>query len=236
VIDRYHERPPAFDPHGLCAQAWTRTSGGTREVRVLPDACMDVIWHRESGSLFVAGPDTEPQVGLLEPGTLVALRFAPGCAPAVLGVPAESLRNDRVALDAIWPPAVTRRLAATLAETTSVDAAHTALEHAITQHAKGSRDHIATGVLRLLAAGTPVALLADTIGLSERQLHRRCLAAFGYGPKVLHRILRFNRALDLARAGVPFADAAQRLGYSDQPHLSREVKALAGVPLGALIG
>lgn len=61
MIDRYHERPAAFDPYGPYAQAWTRTTGG-----------------RPLGA---------------------ALR--PGCAPAVLGVPAESLRRDRVALDAI---------------------------------------------------------------------------------------------------------------------------------------
>ncbi|MFD7653946.1 helix-turn-helix domain-containing protein, partial [Actinosynnema sp. NPDC059797] len=64
---------------------------------------------------------------------------------------------------------------------------------------------------------------------------RRSLAAFGYGPKVLHRVLRFDRAVALARRGVPFADVAHRTGYADQSHLSREVRELAGVPLGQLI-
>ena len=35
-------------------------------------------------------------------------------------------------------------------------------------------------------------------GDAERHLHRRCLDAFGYGAKTLTRILRMNRALDLA--------------------------------------
>ncbi|GEL19666.1 hypothetical protein [Pseudonocardia asaccharolytica] len=39
----------------------------------------------------------------------------------------------------------------------------------------------------------------------------------------------------LADAGVPAAEAAARTGYADQPHLSREVRALAGVPLGQLL-
>jgi AraC-like DNA-binding protein len=42
--------------------------------------------------------------------------------------------------------------------------------------------------------------LARATGLSERQLYRRCLAAFGYGPAVLARILRLQRALQLALA------------------------------------
>ncbi len=45
-----------------------------------------------------------------------------------------------------------------------------------------------------------------------------------------------NRALDSARAGRPYAEVAAETGYADQAHLAREVKALAGVPLGALLG
>jgi AraC-like DNA-binding protein len=66
-------------------------------------------------------------------------------------------------------------------------------------------------------------------------LHRRSLAAFGYGPKLLGRILRLNRALDLARAGTPYATVAAQAGYADQAHLSRDVKQLAGVPLRVLL-
>ena len=39
-------------------------------------------------------------------------------------------------------------------------------------------------------------------GLSTRQLQRRALDAFGYGPKLLARILRLGDALALARRGV----------------------------------
>jgi AraC-like DNA-binding protein len=81
-----------------------------------------------------------------------------------------------------------------------------------------------------------VAALADGLGLSERQLRRRCLELFGYGPKVLDRVLRLERALAAARRGAPFALVAADAGYADQPHLAREVRALAGVPLGELLG
>ncbi|NED34808.1 helix-turn-helix domain-containing protein, partial [Streptomyces sp. SID8499] len=69
-----------------------------------------------------------------------------------------------------------------------------------------------------------------------RTLHRRALAAFGYGPKTLARVLRLQRALRLARAGVPYAACAARAGYADQAHLARDVKELAGRPLGRLLG
>jgi len=48
-------------------------------------------------------------------------------------------------------------------------------------------------------------------------------------PAVLRRVLRFRRAVALLRAGVAPAEVAARAGYADQPHLSRDVRAFAGV-------
>ncbi|MGH3680741.1 MAG: AraC family transcriptional regulator, partial [Natronosporangium sp.] len=60
------------------------------------------------------------------------------------------------------------------------------------------------------------------------------LAAFGYGPKLLARILRFRHATGLAAAGLRFAEVAAVAGYADQAHLAREVRELSGVPLRTL--
>jgi len=84
--------------------------------------------------------------------------------------------------------------------------------------------------------GEGVWALASSVGLSERQLHRRCLDAFGYGPKMLDRVLRMNVALDLARTGRALADVAVLHGYADQAHFTRDVKALTGLPPRTLLG
>jgi transcriptional regulator GlxA family with amidase domain len=81
---------------------------------------------------------------------------------------------------------------------------------------------------RRLARGASAEETADALGWTTRTLHRRCLAAFGYGPATLRRVLRFRRALALLGSGVPPAETAARAGYADQPHLSRDVRALAG--------
>ncbi|NEB52285.1 helix-turn-helix domain-containing protein, partial [Streptomyces griseus] len=81
--------------------------------------------------------------------------------------------------------------------------------------------------------GGSVAATAAEVGLGARQLHRRSLAAFGYGPKTLARILRLQRALALIRTGLPYAEAACAAGCVDQAHLAREMRALAGTTLGA---
>jgi AraC-like DNA-binding protein len=174
-------------------------------------------------------------VGPIESGTLIGLRFTPGSAPVALGLPAHSIRDGRVPLDSVWSVTQARRLAGALAGTTTEAAAHRVLEAAVAARADGERDRAATGVLRLLRSGTRVGAIADAVDLSERQLHRRCLAAFGYGPKVLDRVLRFDRALRLARSGVALADVAYQVGFADQAHLSREVKTLSGATVTTLV-
>ncbi|TDD69986.1 helix-turn-helix domain-containing protein [Actinomadura rubrisoli] len=100
--------------------------------------------------------------------------------------------------------------------------------------AAGPADPLAPAVMAGLARRS-VREVSDDLGLGERQLRRRSLAAFGYGPKMLQRVLRFQRALGMARAGVGLADVAYAAGYADQAHLAHEVRDLAGEPLRDLL-
>ncbi|MGW1624560.1 helix-turn-helix domain-containing protein [Streptomyces sp. NPDC002172] len=210
------------------AVVWVNTPVG--DGRVLPDGCMDLLWHE--GRLLVAGPDTRGYVTGGGGGQWVGLRFCPGTAPAVLGVPAYALLDQRVELSDLWPAGDVRRLRDRVAGAGDPAAAleEIALERAVPPDPSLRR------LVEALDAGRSVAAAADGLGLGARQLHRRSRAAFGYGPKTLARVLRMQRALALARAGVPLADTAVRAGYADQPHLSREVRELAGLPLGGLLG
>ncbi|MGP3922045.1 helix-turn-helix domain-containing protein [Streptomyces sp. 8N616] len=214
------------------AVLWTRTAGRAPH-RVLPDGCTDLIWL--DGQLVVAGPDTRAHVPGSSPGArYVGLRFPPGRGPDVLGVPAHELRDLRIPLAALWPGGRVRQLAERVSDAADPAAA---LEAITTDRLRDSPppDPLLAAVVAGLRAGETVSAVARTAGLGERQLHRRCLAAFGYGPKTLARVLRMNRGLALARAGTPYAEVAALAGYADQAHLAREVKALAGVPLGELV-
>jgi len=89
--------------------------------------------------------------------------------------------------------------------------------------------------LEFAAGPGVVSAVAADVGVSERHLQRRCRTAFGYGPKTLHQVLRFQRALRLARAGGRLADVAAVVGYADQAHMARETRRLAGVPITELL-
>ncbi|WP_308258968.1 DUF6597 domain-containing transcriptional factor [Pseudonocardia sp. H11422] len=232
---RYRERP-APSPlavHVECAwQGSVPAGAGPHTQRVLPDGCMDLIWT--GAELLVAGPDSRAFTGTQAAGTTTCgVRLHPGVAPGLLGVPAAELRDQRVPLAELDAVAARRAVARIQAGAPAVDT----LLGLVTGFAART-EPVFRGIDRLaalLGAGASVAAAGDELGWSTRSLHRRCHIAYGYGPATLRRILRFRRAVNLAYAGVPAADAAARAGYADQAHLSREVRALAGVPLGQLL-
>ncbi|MFD3923838.1 DUF6597 domain-containing transcriptional factor [Streptomyces sp. NPDC058595] len=217
---------------------WTRTAPERDDgpvYPVLPDGCMDLLWT--GGRLSVAGPDTHAFAPDLSNGAggfadVVGVRFAPGVAPALLGVPAHELRDQRVALADLWPGPEAREIAERVAAATDPAAA---LEAVALRRAAvaGPPDPLLRAVAEGLDAGRTVASVADTVGLGTRALHRRSLDAFGYGPKTLARVLRLQRALALVRASVPYAEAAVAAGCADQAHLARETRDLVGLTLGA---
>ena len=214
------------------AVVWTNTPSGTGTRSVLPDGCMDLLWN--AGRLLVAGPDTRAYVTPGGPSSWAGVRFYPGTAPTLLGVPAHELRDRRVALSDLRPVSEVRRLTAQV--NAAADPA-SGLEEVALRWAWAAEppDPLLRRLVTALDAGRPVAATADELGVGARQLHRRSLTAFGYGPKTLARVLRLQRALALARAGVPFAETATRSGFADQAHLARDVRELAGMPLTELL-
>ena len=223
----YRERPSTV----AGATAWTRVADGA-DAWILPDGCMDLIW--DGTTLVTAGPDTGPHLSAAPVGTVFsALRFAPGTGAALVGTPADAVRDQRVPIEELWGRA---EVEATVDRLQREDPVAVLEDVAARRRRATAPDPLVAEVVRLSEAGRPVAEIADTVGIGERQLHRRSLAAFGYGPKVLGRILRLQRALALARGGAPLAAAAADAGYADQAHLSREVRTLGGASLRELAG
>ncbi|TLQ43050.1 helix-turn-helix domain-containing protein [Streptomyces marianii] len=211
------------------AVLWHNEPGPGPAVPVLPDGCMDLLWTE--GRLLVAGPDTRAQPLDGVRAAYAGVRFPPGAAPAFFGVPAHELRDLRVDLTELWPARQVRPLAHRV--TDAPDRA-SALEAVALRHAADSPppDPLLRAVAEGLDAGATVAATAAAVGMGARQLHRRSLDAFGYGPKTLARVLRLQRALALVRDGVPYAEAALAAGCSDQAHLAREMRSLTGLTLG----
>jgi AraC-like DNA-binding protein len=225
------EPPPALRDHVRCF--WYQTVAADEPPlaqRVLPDACIDVVWPA-GGAPLVAGPDTGPQLAPLAPGEIiVGARFLPGRGPDLLGVAAHELRDAQPELAALWGEAAARRLRESDAAG-SVERMLAELEAEVAARPIRVRDGDARRAA-LAWARTTASLerLGADLRLGDRQVRRRVEERFGYGPAVLRRVLRLQRLLGLAaRRRGPLADLALAAGYADQAHMTRECQRLAGL-------
>jgi AraC-like DNA-binding protein len=232
--------PAALRAAVACLWAQVTTEDAERPGLVLPDGCTDLVWEPGRGA-FVAGPDTGPVPTTMKAGTVVlGVRFRPSAGGPALGIPLSELRDQRVDL-ADLRPGDARRLPATLDPDTAMARALDVTAALVTG---GAPDPAVTWAAHLL--GDPHARVEDVaaeVGLSLRQLRRRCHAAVGYGPKTLQRVLRFRRFVarvdacpDPAKSpdGLDLAAIAAEAGYADQAHLTRECGRLSGLTPAAL--
>jgi AraC-like DNA-binding protein len=217
----YVERPVASP---LVACTWERITGEAHQQRIVPDACVDLIWSGER--LTIAGPDTAARVVALAPGTrVVGARLRPGAAGAVLGLPACELRDTSPDAADVLGRDVTEALIERLAA--GSDPYAVLLRALELRGARGPDPLVRAAVAALGRPRARVGPVAAELGVSARQLQRRLSDAVGYGPKMLARVLRFRRLQRLAPA--PLVELALDAGYADQAHMTAEVSSLAGV-------
>lgn len=241
VVDEWlHERAPAANIADTLRCAWRGDLGAMRTP--LPDECFDLVWVRD-GSIWLSGPETVswPR-GYPRGSNAVGVRFRPGAGPALLGIAASDVRDARVRLDDLWPCRDAREVSDRVAGQADDAARMRELERVVCQLAANARpaDRLALAVADEMgrARRPPVYSVARSTGLSERQIHRRCKEAFGYGPAVLARMLRLQRTLHLARScqrPARLADLAVAAGYFDQQHFAHEVRAITGTTASTLL-
>jgi AraC-like DNA-binding protein len=221
----YRELAPPRELRDVVACLWIRVHGKGDDVRVVPDACSDVVWRQGEGTT-VAGPDTSAKLVTGAPGdVLIGMRFQPGAGGGALGVPLDALRDLRVdagevdrAFDVagdLAPADVIGRFLAAVAGR--------------------EPDQLVAEAARRLTS-EEVETVARELFISDRQLRRRFHSAVGYGPKTLARVLRFRRFVDAIDDGrADLAALAFEVGYADQAHMTREATRLAGLPPAALV-
>lgn len=245
----YRERAPIAALAGLVSSVWIQQVAPDAEPylqRNIPNGSVEVVCALGRAPRVV-GPLTRPLVELLVPGTtVVGVRLSPGAAPPVLGLPASEVVDRELEAEALWG-----RDALALGElVNSAASAGMALARLQTHLARRLAGGATPDPLVVEAVGQlrwhtdDVRTLTSSLHVSERQLRRRCEAAVGYGPKTLHRMLRFQSFLALtqhaiARGRAPTDGGVARLaaaaGYADQSHLTRECVSMTGVTPRALL-
>lgn len=258
---RYAETPPPPSLAGLVRCFWiledaAAASAGPVE-RVLPDGCMELILqfgddflrHRADGSTqrqpraVVAG-QLETALRLQSTGRVgtFGVRFEPAGAALFLGPDADELTGSIVALDDLAPPGADT-LAEELADAPDDDARVALATRWLLQRFDARRDRLdalrgvlsAVSLIEASGGRLDVGALAEHLGWNRRRLERAFRAQVGVSAKTLSRVVRFQHVVR-ALGEVPdtrLAALALDAGYSDQAHLARDFKALAGVSASA---
>jgi AraC-like DNA-binding protein len=228
--------------HFRCAWTNTLPANHVGSISVVPDGCVDIVWSE--GFFHVAGPDLTAATPLFEPSTtIVGVRFQPGAARSWLGLPMSEIVGLQVDLGDLWG-AVARAISERMEDALSTEQRAAILQRELVRFLSDieepARD--ASAVFGLMqqgsaAPGATITKILDRLDMSPRTLRRRSHEHFGYGPKTLDRILRFQRLLALAIRSpkIPLAGMAYDVGYADQAHMSREVRELTGLSARAFV-
>lgn len=246
---REHCPSPPLRPWVECYWTMQGRVSAARVHSVFPDGCMDLLFvmgssptlPRGSGdaAALVVGTQRVPLEVRQEGGVdLVGVRFRPGALPAFLPLSAHELVDRGASVDALgqpgWEEVLERMAALPLQERLALLDARL-----LARLRRQVPDRFLARAVALLGQGdgpSTAGAVADHLGMARRTLERRFRDGVGVGPGTLGRILRFRRAVELIRApgGPPLARVAACCGYADQPHLTREVRDMAGRTPGQL--
>ena len=247
----YVERPPVPALAGLVSSVWIQQVAPDAKPytqRNIPNGGVELLW---SGGAVprVVGPLTRPLVEVLAPGTtVVGVRFHPGAAPSVLGLPTSELVDLTLETEELWGRSAVA-LGELLNPAASPEEALAGLQRHIVARlpdAEPLDPLVSEAVRQLMPWRTDeVGSLTASLYVSERHLRRRFQATVGLAPKPLHRMLRFQGFLALAQHAIAQGKAptddglallAAEAGYADQPHLNRECLRLTGVSPRTFLG
>jgi len=183
---------------------------------------------------FLYGPGTTPSTISYHggPHLTVQIILKPQGLRTLLGLDARRLRNGLLPLSRLLGAPSTRAL---LAAGTPQAKADLLLQFLVGKAERSTtRDALVERALDLVEQqieNLRLPRILHALDVSERQLERRFAVSVGISPKTYLRVRRFNQALRLmkSRRYRSLASIAYALGFADQSHFIRDLKAFSNV-------
>jgi AraC-like DNA-binding protein len=231
-------------------QGYEERSGGALTVRQLPCTYVPMIIDLDAGWMvahrqhaaplrlgsFVAGITDGPVlVGHGGSARCLQVDLTPLGARRLVGMPMSDLANQSAPIEDVFGR-FGRELVQRVGDAPDWPSRFTLVDDVI-RGRLADASPVDTGVewslRRIATSGGAVAIgdLAGELGWSHRRLIARYRDTVGLPPKLVARIVRFERLTEhlTTNPAIEWATAATACGYFDQPHLAREVRELAGL-------
>ena len=228
---RPHER---LRGHVFGYGAFRSATGRSTRHRLLPVSATVLILDFDAPGLVTGPRATATTDGPTRWGHGVTVGLTPAGVTALLGVPMPELAGRTVALPDLLG-ARAGELAERLAARADWAGRFALLDEVLATWSPpgpGDRkDPVIAAWRRLQRSGgrLRIGTLAADLGVGRRGLERAFRERFGQSPGAVGRIARLQRAVALIGRGSPLATVAAESGYADQPHLTREARALTGL-------
>ena len=165
----------------------------------------------------------------------LGVRFRPGVAGVLFGVPASEMTDRDVDLAEVWPES--EALHETLETAADARSRVRTLAAAVARRllvAPPAPRVVRAGAELITAARGDVSIraLAEELGVTRQHLARAFAEHVGLSPKMLARVVRARNVVQVARRGgdVDWSALALEAGYYDQSHLISDLKELTGLP------
>lgn len=229
---------------------WTVRSNGTQvQAKVLPDATPYLVFQRDGSRLFssdnngarwfqssLSGPRTkafEIQLAPLSEIFIVQLNCTGGLP--VLGIPMQEVTDVCEDLNCVVDHSLQiDELSDRFLSATTHSSCIQLLESWLSERVGLATDSQVKNVVTEMkehGGVRGVSALASHVGLSRRHLGRLVRENVGLPPKLLEKIIRFDRAVQLARMRplLTLPQIAISAGYADQSHMNRDFKQFAAI-------
>lgn len=164
----------------------------------------------------------------------IELAVSPQGASALFGLPAAELASTQVHLDQVVPQ-FADELIERLTDAASWQTRWAVLDEVLVRTVRqetGLPPELEQAWATLTASHGAIGVeqLAHEVGWSRRHLSQKFHATFGLAPKVMGRVLRFERAQRLLRLPTQpsLSSVAAACGYADQAHMTREWNGFTG--------
>jgi AraC-like DNA-binding protein len=251
----YYHRAPQPPLDAFVALVWVCRDGPRRHAleRVLPTGVSQLIVnlkedrtrvydpappHRcvsTSGTVLTGVQSSYHIIDTLEQEYVAGVVFKPGGTAALVGAPADELRDADTPLELLWGRQQAAALREQLLECRDANAQLDVLEDALLARRRlrsmPAAVAFAIATFDQVPLVTKIGAVTDATGMSAKRFIESFKTHVGVSPKRYCRIRRFQRAVARAHSGerIDWPQVALDCGYYDQAHFIHEFRAFSGL-------
>lgn len=241
----------ALNPYIECYWSWQMEPEVPELDAILPDAAPEFIvhfgkapqalneadvWRQQPQSFLYCAANRAVRLLVENPIDLFAIRFRPWGVRRFSDRSMSDILDREVLPDEVFGTLgieLRDEIAGATDHESRVGAANTVLQRALRERS-AQNDRLEKLLVLVNGGQTKARDLAISLGISDRSFRRLWHDVVGIEPRKFASLMRFHRAVSMIDEGHGLAAVAQECGYSDQPHLARNIKTISGLPASLL--